>query len=126
MASVLFIDDDENIRFLVQEDLSLEGHLVRVASTGAEGLEAVEKDPPDVVILDVKMPGIGGLEVLRRIKEKRPGLPVLLFTAYDGYRDEALDLGADGYFIKSPDLSPVKDAVSRLAGANGGGGQSRT
>jgi len=126
MARVLFIDDDDNIRFLVQEDLTLEGHSVRVAPTGAEGLDAVEKERPDLVILDVKMPGIGGLEVLRRLKETRPGLPVLMFTAYDGYRDEARELGADGYFIKSPDLSAVKQAVLRLTGVNGGGNRGST
>ena len=115
MASILFIDDDENIRFLVQEELGLDGHSVGVADGALEGLEAVEERLPDLVILDLKMPGIGGIEVLRRIKQRHPGLPVLLFTAYSGYREEALKLGADGYFIKSPDLSEVKAAIGRLA-----------
>ncbi len=117
MARVLFIDDDENIRFLVKEDLSLEGHSVRVAPTGTEGIDAVEEDLPDLVIVDIKMPGLSGIEVLRRLKATHPDLPVFLFTAYNGFRGQASELGADGYFIKSPDLSPVKDAIRRFTGA---------
>jgi two-component system response regulator (stage 0 sporulation protein F) len=119
MAQVLFIDDDESIRFLVQEELSLEGHRVRVAQDGWVGLRAVEDSPPDVVIVDIRMPGLGGLEVLRRLKASHPGLPVFLFTAYSDFRDEALGLGADGYFIKSPDMSRLKDAIRLSVRSNG-------
>lgn len=114
MARILFIDDDESIRFLVQEELSLEGHSVRVADDGWTGLRAVEEDLPDVVIVDIKMPGMGGLDVLRHLKSSHPRLPVFLFTAYSDYGDEARDLGADGYFVKSPDLSRLKQAVRRV------------
>ena len=111
MAHVLFIDDDESIRFLVQEELSLDGHRVRVADDGWLGLRAVEDARPDVVIVDIRMPGLGGLEVLKRLKATHPELPVFLFTAFSDFRDEALGLGADGYFIKSPDMSRLKQAI---------------
>lgn len=119
MAEVLFIDDDESIRFLVQEELSLAGHDVRLAQDGTRGLCAVETALPDVVVLDIKMPGLGGLEVLRRLKATHPALPVLMFTAYNDYRDEARESGADGYLIKSPDLTLLKDAIRNLAPGNG-------
>lgn len=119
MAEVLFIDDDESIRFLVREELSLAGHDVRLAQDGAGGLCAVESALPDVVVLDIKMPGLGGLEVLRRLKATHPALPVLMFTAYNDYRDEARQSGADGYLIKSPDLTLLKDAIRSLAPGNG-------
>ncbi len=123
MASILVIDDDESIRFLVQEELSLEGHAVRTAADGCAGLEAVQADPPDAVILDLKMPGLGGLEVLQRLKALCPELPVFLFTAYSDYRAEARALGADGYFVKTPDLDPIKEAIRHsLRGRNGARG----
>ncbi|MEW6489339.1 MAG: response regulator [Thermodesulfobacteriota bacterium] len=111
MAHVLFIDDDASIRFLVQEELALEGHRVRVADDGWGGLRAVEEACPDVVVVDIKMPGLGGLEVLRRLKASHPAVPVFLFTAYSDFREEALELGADGYFIKSPDMTRLKEAI---------------
>ncbi len=115
MAHVLFIDDDESIRFLVQEELALEGHCVRVADDGWGGLRAVEEARPDVVVVDIKMPGMGGMEVLRRLKAAHPQTPVFFFTAYNDYRDEALQLGADGYFIKSPNMSSLKEAILKAA-----------
>jgi len=119
MADILFIDDDESIRFLVQEELSLEGHAVRLAGDGDRGLQAVEDALPDVVVLDIKMPGLGGIEVLRRLKASYPSLPVLMFTAYNDYVDEAREIGADGYLVKSPDLTPLKDAIRNLSAGNG-------
>lgn len=113
----MFIDDDEGIRFLLREELSLAGHAVRVAGDGPSGLAAAAECLPDAVIVDIKMPGMGGLEVLRRLKGAHPELPVFLFTAYSDYWDEAQELGADGYFIKSPDLTALKQALSRLAPA---------
>lgn len=120
MANILVIDDDDSIRFLVQEELSLEGHAVRTAADGCSALKAVRAEPPDAVILDIKMPGLGGLEVLRRLKVLLPNLPVFMFTAYSDYRAEARDLGADGYFVKTPDLEPIKAAIRQsVAGRNG-------
>ncbi len=122
MAHVLFIDDDASIRFLVQEELALEGHRVRVADDGLGGLRAVEEACPDVVVVDIKMPGLGGLEVLRRLKAAHPEVPVFLFTAYSDYRDEAQGLGADGYFIKSPDMTRLKDAIRKVRHRGNGAG----
>ena len=113
MAQVLVVDDDDSIRFLVREELSLDGHSVRTAPDGLSGLRAVRESTPDVVVLDVKMPGMGGLEVLRVLKAAHPALPVLLFTAYGDYRAEAEALGADAYFVKSANLAPLKEAILR-------------
>lgn len=114
MAQVLVVDDDASIRFLVREELTLEGHGVRTAEDGLAGLRAVGESVPDVVILDLKMPGMGGLEVLQRLKASQPQLPVLLFTAYGDCRKEAEILGADAYIVKSANLQPLKDAIRAL------------
>ena len=111
MARILVIDDDKNIRFLVHEELTLAGYVVEGAADGASGLAAVQENPPDLVILDIKMPGMSGLDVLPRLKTCSPGTPVFLFTAYGDYREDATTLGADGYFVKSADFSTLKDAV---------------
>ena len=91
--------------------MSFDGHCVRVAGDGPKGLSLADQERPDLVILDLKMPGMGGMEVLRRLKAAHPGLPVFLFTAYDDYSEAALALGADGYFIKSPDLGPLRQGI---------------
>jgi two-component system response regulator (stage 0 sporulation protein F) len=111
VARILFIDDDESIRFLVQEELGVDGHNVQVAGDGLTGLALAEQERPDLVILDLKMPGIGGMEVLQRLKKRFPDLPVFLFTAYDDYHREAGQSGADGYYVKSADLRPLKEAI---------------
>jgi len=119
MARLLVIDDDENIRFLLREEFTLAGHSVQSASDGPSGLEAARLNRPDLVILDLKMPGMGGLEVLARLKGTCPGVPVFLFTAYGDCRDQAKALGADAYIVKSCNLSPLTEAVFAAVGRPG-------
>lgn len=111
MARLLVIDDDENICLLLREEFSLAGHSVQSASDGPSGLAAAHTTRPDLVILDLKMPGMSGLEVLERLKGSCPALPVLLFTAYGDCRDQARALGADAYVVKSCNLSALTEAV---------------
>jgi two-component system response regulator (stage 0 sporulation protein F) len=115
MARVLVVDDDDSIRFLLKEELLSDGHDVRTAADGISALRAVEERQPDVVVLDIKMPGMSGLEVLERLKRDHPRLPIFLLTAYADHRTEAARYGADGYFVKSPDLGPLKAAVRQAA-----------
>lgn len=112
MALILVVDDDANIRLLLREELTYAGHSVVCAADGAEGLEAARRECPDLVVLDVKMPGLSGVEVLRRLKSVCAEVRVLLFTAYDDYRQEAASLGADGYVVKSYDLSRLTEEVA--------------
>ncbi len=120
MARILFIDDDENIRFLLAEELRTDGHEVLTAPDGPSGLEALDLGP-ELVILDIKMPGMDGMEVLRRIKARDPALPVLLFTAYTEPEEGARALGADGYLVKSADLQGLRETVARLCRRPGPG-----
>lgn len=118
MARLLVIDDDENIRFLLREEFSLAGHSVQSAADGPSGLDAAQRARPDLVILDLKMPGMGGLEVLERLKGSCPGIRVFLFTAYSDCRDQAKALGADAYIVKSCNLSPLTEAVLGAVGTS--------
>ncbi len=112
MARILIIDDDKNIRFLVHEELTLAGHSVEGAADGPSGLAAAQENPPDLVILDVKMPGMSGLDALPQLKKCSPQTPVYLFTAYGDFREDAQRLGADGYIVKSADFSPLCETVA--------------
>ena len=99
---ILVIDDDLAILNLLENLLAGEGYQVVTAACGREGLVALEKDQPDLILLDVQMPGMSGFEVLTKIRELRCEAPVIMVTAY-GSEDvaaEALRLGADDYIAK--------------------------
>ena len=101
MASIALVDDDENITASVSMALESHGHEVRTYHDGASGLAGLEGDPPDLAILDVKMPRMDGMEVLRRLRQTSE-LPVIILTSKDEEIDEILgfNLGADDYMHK--------------------------
>lgn len=101
MAKITLVDDDENIVTSVSLALESGGHTVQAYYDGAAGLAALEKDPPDLAILDVKMPRMDGMEVLRRLRNTS-NLPVIILTSKDDEIDEVLgfNLGADDYMHK--------------------------
>ena len=101
MAEITLIDDDENIVASVSLALESQGHTVNAYYDGASGLQALEKAPPDLAILDVKMPRMDGMEVLRRLRQSSD-LPVIILTSKDEEIDEILgfNLGADDYVHK--------------------------
>jgi two-component system nitrogen regulation response regulator NtrX len=107
-SRILVIDDEAGIRDSIRRTLEYQGYQFIGAATGQEGLALIERDPPDLVFLDIKMPGMDGLEVLDRIKASNPMLPVVMVsghgTAHTGY--EARDRGASG-FIEKPFSEPV-------------------
>jgi two-component system response regulator ChvI len=124
MAHITLIDDDENIVTSVSMALESLGHEVKSYFDGASGLQALESDPPDLVILDVKMPRMDGMEVLRRLRQTS-NTPVIMLTSKDEEIDEILgfNLGADDYMHKPFSqrllLERVK-AVLRRAGVETG------
>ncbi|MCA6231664.1 MAG: response regulator transcription factor [Phenylobacterium sp.] len=101
MARITLVDDDENIVTSVSLALESQGHSVKAYYDGASGLAALENDPPDLAILDVKMPRMDGMEVLRRLR-RTSDLPVIILTSKDDEIDELLgfNLGADDYMHK--------------------------
>ena len=101
MANITLVDDDENIVASVSLALESHGHTVKAFHDGAAGLAALESDPPDLAILDVKMPRLDGMEVLRRLRQTS-NVPVIILTSKDDEIDEILgfNLGADDYIHK--------------------------
>ena len=102
MQRILVIDDDPAVISLLKRGLSYEGFAVETASSGHEGLERARERPPDLVILDVTMPGLSGFEVLEQLRAAGEELPVLMLTARDAPADQVqgLESGADDYVVK--------------------------
>jgi two-component system OmpR family response regulator len=116
---VLIVDDEEELVSALVERLQLRGFDARGVTTGAEALADLETNACDVVVLDVKMPGLGGLEVIKRIKRERPELEVVLLTGHgsSGSVEEGMEAGAFEYLMK-----PVKiDDLARILRSAGHG-----
>jgi len=110
---VLIVDDDPAIRMLYKEELEEEGYDVVVASSGEEALKLFDSEDPDIVTLDILMPGMDGIQVLRHMKEKKPKLPIIMSTAYD-YRDDFAVWASEAYIVKSADLTQLKETIRKL------------
>ncbi|MFN2353877.1 MAG: response regulator [Desulfopila sp.] len=113
MKKILLIDDEANIRFIYSEELREEGYSIIAASSGEEGLRCFEDDPPDLVILDIHMPDINGIHVLRRMKTRNPAIPVILSSAFPEFKQDLGAWASEEYVVKSSDLQQLKDAVHR-------------
>ncbi len=102
METILVVEDDPSIRLGLERNLSYEGYRVVTAATGQEGLEAAFREKPDLVLLDVMLPGPSGLEICRSIRRHDPAVPILVVSArtQEADRVAGLDLGADDYIAK--------------------------
>ncbi len=116
MKSLLIVDDQTGIRLLLDEVFRLEGFVTRLAANGMEALQSVEDEVPGCILLDMKMPGIDGIEVLKRLKSRWPEIPVIMMTAYGEIEmtEDAVKIGALKYFTKPFDIYEVRDAVNAL------------
>lgn len=112
-GKVLIVDDQYGIRILLKEVLQKEGYETFLAANGMQAVEIVSEQKPDLVLLDMKIPGMDGIELLRKMKEVDPEIRVLIMTAY-GELDmlkEATNLGALTHFSKPFDINKVRNLV---------------
>lgn len=112
---VLIVDDQYGIRILLNEVLQKEGYDTYQAANGLQALEIVQENVPDLILLDMKIPGMDGIEILKRVKALYPGMKVIIMTAY-GELDmiqEAMDLGAITHFAKPFDIVDIREAVKK-------------
>jgi DNA-binding response OmpR family regulator len=114
MPKVLIVDDEKHIRMLYAEELEEDGYEVAVASDGSGILERIEKEKPDVIILDIKMVSSNGLDVLQEIRNKFYNLPVILCSAYGSYKVDIKSIAADAYVVKSSDLTELKKKIAQV------------
>ncbi len=111
---ILVVDDEEHMRQLFKEELTDEGYEVYLAADGEEAIRLADEVKPDLVTLDVRMPGMDGIEVLRVLKEKRRDLPMIMCTAYPEYKHNFGVWASDAYVVKSGDLKELKDTIKRV------------
>jgi DNA-binding response OmpR family regulator len=110
---ILVVDDDLHIQRLYKEELIEEGYEVVVAANGVEAMEMFESENPDLVTLDIRLPDVDGIHLLRQMKERKPKLPIIMSTAYD-YRDDFSVWASEAYIVKSSDLAELKSMIKRL------------
>ncbi len=111
---ILVVDDEDNIRFLYKEELEDEGYSVTLADSAEQAMQRIEEDPPDLVTLDIKMPGMDGLEFLKILKEKDKSLPVILCSAYGSFKQDFRVWASDAYVVKSADLHELKLTIKEI------------
>jgi nitrogen regulation protein NR(I) len=115
MGHILIVDDDAQLRQSFEKLLNAEGHTVKTASSGEAAISLVQAAVPDLVIMDVRMPGMSGLDAFRTIHEIEPKLPVIIMTAY-GTTDTAIEatkLGAFEYVLKPPEIPDILALISQ-------------
>jgi len=115
LRTILVVDDDAQLRQSFEKILLEEGYTVRTASTGEEGIRMVEEDPPDLAIMDVRLPGINGLEAFEAIHRREPKLPVIIMTAY-GTTETAIEttkMGAFDYVLKPFEIPDMLSLVGQ-------------
>ena len=116
MKKILVVDDEEHIRLLFKEELEEAGYTVTLAEDGERALIQAADLDPDLVMLDIQMPGIEGIEVARRLKAKKRDLPIIFCTAYEDYKHEFGAWSSDAYIVKSSNLAELKAKIRELLG----------
>ena len=111
---ILIADDEPNLRLLYQSELEAEGYEVLIATDGKEAVAAVERERPDLVVLDIRMPGMDGVEALGRILDRERTMPVILNTAYSSEQENFMTWSADAYVIKSADVGVLKQKIAEV------------
>lgn len=114
MKKVLIVDDEAHLRLLYEMELRHAGYSTMTVASAIECLELIETRSIDLVILDLWMSGMDGVEVLQKLNAQRRGIPVIIHSAFSRYRDHYLNWGAAAYLIKSSDMGELIATVDRL------------
>ncbi|AIC96290.1 Sporulation initiation phosphotransferase F [Shouchella lehensis G1] len=113
MHNVMIVDDQFGIRVLLTEILQKDGYQMYQAANGKEALDIQELEKIDIVLLDMKIPGMDGVEILKKMKERQPTIKVVMMTAYGELKmvNEALENGAISYMAKPFDIEDVRQVI---------------
>jgi len=114
METLLIVDDEVHQRMLYQEELGDEGYQIILARNGKEAIEKVLETAPDLIVLDVRMPVMDGLEALGKIIGKERGIPIIIHSAYSSYKEDFMSWAADDFVVKSADLTELKKKIRGL------------
>ncbi|MBM9613902.1 response regulator [Desulfobulbus rhabdoformis] len=113
---ILLVDDEESIQLLYREEFEDEGYIVDSAYNGQEALAKFAENPPDLVVLDINMPEMNGIEVLRQMKEIKGDLPIILSSAYQEYKQDFGSWASEAYVVKSANMDELKATVRQYLG----------
>ena len=115
-GKMLIVDDQKGVRRLLEELFKKEGWNVRIAGDGLEAIDKVEEMVPDLILMDVKMPNMNGLEATHEIMERNPDIPIIMMTAYGEIEvvKQALDAGVKRCISKPFDIMVLRDLVNQL------------
>jgi len=114
MNKILIVDDDRSLRLLYKEELGREGDEVILAESGQEAIKRMKERRPDLIVLDIRMPQMDGIELLGKVLSKEREIPIIINTAYASYKDDFRTWGAEHYLIKSSDLSELKTKIKEV------------
>jgi DNA-binding response OmpR family regulator len=119
MKRILLVEDDEHIQFLIREELVENGYEVIIASDGVEAMSMLQAEgasSPDLIILDIRMPKMDGFETLGHILKSKIDSPIIIHSAYSGYKTHPLTMAADAYVVKSHNFTQLKETINELLG----------
>lgn len=119
LKEILVVDDQQGIRLLLKEVFKKEGYTIHLAANGLDALTIVEQESVSCVLLDMKIPGMDGLEILKKIKEQKSHLPVFMMTAFgeQDLMDRAKELGAERFFTKPFNIFDIRNEVKAILGS---------
>ncbi|GEM_PF-209591 len=112
--AVLLVEDNPDQCRAYEAELTREGYAVRVAHDGWEALAACQQAMPDIVVTDINMPGMDGIDAMERLIGKNNRIPIILYSSYAGYRDNYRSWSADAYLTKSADLTELTATIRRV------------
>jgi DNA-binding response OmpR family regulator len=121
MKRILLVEDDEHIQFLIKEELVENGYEVAIASDGVEAMKMLQAEgalSPDLIILDIRMPKMDGFETMGHILKSKIDSPIIIHSAYSGYKNHPLTMAADAYVVKSHNFTQLNETISELLGRN--------
>ena len=114
MHTILIVEDDKHLLRLYQSELEGEGYRTLLARNGKEATHVVEQEIPDLIVMDIRMPGKDGLDAMSEILNKNRRIPIILNTAFCSYQDDFKTWAADAYIVKSADLEPLKCKIREM------------
>jgi DNA-binding response OmpR family regulator len=113
MKKILLVDDEDSIHLLYREELEEQGFEVHSAMSGEDALKILATLKPNLIILDINMPGMNGIDVLRKIKEMDPTMPVILSSAYQEFKQDLSTWASEDFVVKSADMTELIESVIR-------------
>ena len=114
MTTILLVEDNKNQRLLYEQELRFEGYEIVTATDGKDVLKKVQEQPLDLVVMDINLPKMDGVETIGWILSKHKNIPIIINTAYSNYKDNLMTWAADAFIVKSSDLTELKNKIKEI------------